>query len=70
MMPTLTRKYTKILFIKIETGVSEPSYDKAASAIKIKAESGKFVDKGKLGDSAAIKEINGVGADALVYIKK
>ena len=65
-----TRKYTKILFIKIETGVSEPSYEKAASAIKTKAESAKFVDKSKIGDSDAIKEINGVGADALVYIKK
>jgi hypothetical protein len=60
-----SKKYTKILFISIETGVSEPSYDTACKAMKNKAINASFVDK-KLSD--AKNKISAIAADILVYI--
>jgi hypothetical protein len=61
-----SKKYTKILFIKIETGTKEPSYEAAAAAIKAKAIAGTYVDQNR---TDAINVIKGINADALVYIE-
>lgn len=60
-----SKRYTRILFWKIETGVSEPSYDTACSAMKSKAISAVFIDRNL---SDAKNRINAVSADSLVYI--
>jgi hypothetical protein len=60
-----SKKYTKILFIKIETGTNQPTYEAASEAIKAKAIAGTYVDKNR---TDAINTIKGINADALVYI--
>jgi len=63
-----SRTYTTVIF-KFETGVSEPSYDTAATEIRNRAKNATLVNRGALGDSTTISRINAVGADTLVYVK-
>ncbi|WP_439647471.1 DUF6973 domain-containing protein [Brucepastera parasyntrophica] len=62
-----SKKYTKILWFKIETGVSEPSYDTAAKAMKPKAVNAYFVDRA-LPAGTAKTQIRAIHADEMVYI--
>jgi hypothetical protein len=63
-----SKKYTKILFWKAETGVSEPSYTTACNVLKDRAINATLVNKNTLTVSEAKNRINNVPADTMVYI--
>lgn len=63
-----SKKYTKILWWKIETGVNEPSYEAACSDIKRKAVSSVFVNKDQFSLGNGKNKINSIDSNSLVYI--
>ena len=65
----VSKKYTKILWWKIETGVKEPSYDEFCKIIYSKSQSAIFIDMSTTLSKFKDMERK-VSTTDLIYIKK